>query len=254
MKTGLAALFLLTALLYSSVGFGGGSTYTALLIVFSAPLYLVPIISLACNVTVVSGNTWRFANAGLIAWRKLLPIIAFSVPAAWAGGRMDVSERVFIGLLAAALLIAGMRLLLSPKPKPDTELTKALPLWAGAIIGAGIGFYSGLVGIGGGIFLAPILYAARWGNSRQIAAGCSLFILVNSVSGISGQFMKLSDGALASEALMYWPLIPAVFIGGFIGSKMGVLKLPEIALKRLTGILILTVAARLAYDWMQLMG
>lgn len=254
MKLGLAALFLVTALLYSSVGFGGGSTYTALLIVFGAPLALVPIISLACNVTVVSGNSVRFARAGLIAWKKLIPLIAFSVPAAWAGGRLAISERLFIGLLAIALLIAGIRLLIGPTAKAQTTTDEPLPIWAGPFIGSAIGFYSGLVGIGGGIFLAPALYALRWGNAREIAAGCSVFILVNSLSGIAGQFMKLSDTAIASQALAYWPLIPAVFIGGFMGSKLGVLKLPDLALKRLTGILILTVAVRLAYDWFTLAG
>jgi len=252
MKLVAVALFFLTALLYSSVGFGGGSTYTALLILFGTPLYLVPLISLACNVTVVSGNSWRFSRAGLIAWHKILPLILFSVPAAWAGGRLNISERLFIGLLAAALLMAGLRLLFSQKPKRDAVMTKDLPLWAGAFIGSAIGFYSGLVGIGGGIFLAPVLYAARWGTARQIAAACSLFILVNSLSGMAGQFMKLANNALAMQALEYWPFIPAVFIGGFIGSRTGVLKLPEIALKRLTGILILTVAMRLAYNWLRL--
>ena len=247
MKLGLAALFFITALLYASVGFGGGSTYTALLIVFGAPLYLVPIISLACNVTVVSGNTVSFARARLIAWDKLLPIIAFSVPAAWAGGRMQISERVFVALLAAALLIAGLRLLLSRTPDAAFTDTMPLPFWGAGLIGAGIGFYSGLVGIGGGIFLAPVLYGLKWGTARQIAAGCSLFILVNSLAGMTGQFMKLSGGGFTAELLAYWPLIPAVFVGGLIGSRLGALKLPELALKRLTGILILTVAARLSY-------
>jgi len=247
MKLGLAALFFITALLYASVGFGGGSTYTALLIVFGAPLYLVPIISLACNVTVVTGNTYTFAQANLIEWKKLLPVITFSVPAAWAGGRLQISEQVFVALLAAALLIAGLRLLLSPAPGEDTKAHKPLPAWGAAITGSGIGFYSGMVGIGGGIFLAPVLYALKWGTARQIAAGCSLFILVNSLAGMTGQFMKLSGSGSVTELLTYWPLLPAVFIGGVIGIRLGALSLPKLALKRLTGVLILTVATRLSY-------
>lgn len=248
MKFGLAALFLITALLYSSVGFGGGSTYTALLVLFGTPFYLVPLISLACNVTVVSGNTLNFVRAGVVAWKKTFPIIVFSVPASWAGGRLQVSETVFITLLALALMIAGIRLLLGAKSVADNDLIKTLPLWTAGLIGALIGFYSGLVGIGGGIFLAPVLYALNWGKAREIAAACSVFILVNSLSGMAGQITKLDDLALMSEALPYWPLIPAVLIGGFIGSRLGALKLPELAMKRLTGVLILSVALRLIYS------
>lgn len=246
MKLGLTALFFMTAFLYAGVGFGGGSSYTALLVMFGAPIALVPIISLACNVTVVSGNTVRYGRAGLITWRKIWPLIILSVPAAWLGGRIEIPESVFLGLLWVALLLAGMRLLFTGPARADPDEIDDLPGWIGAIIGAGIGFYSGMVGIGGGIFLAPVLYALRWGRAKEIAAACSVFILVNSLSGMAGQYMKLSQMNLAADVLPYWPLIPAVLIGGLIGNWLGIVKIPEIWIKRLTGILILTVAARLA--------
>ena len=244
----LAALFAVTACLYASVGFGGGSTYTALLLVGGTEYALIPIIALSCNITVVAGNTLRYARARLVPWVKLLPILALSMPAAWLGGRLNISETVFIGLLAAALLFAGLRLLQNSAQANPAETKDISPLLSG-LIGAGIGFYSGLVGIGGGIFLAPILYALNWGRAKTIAAACSVYILFNSAAGFLGQAMKLSDGDIVSEALNFWPLIPAVFIGGFIGNHLGVKYIPQIWIKRLTGGLILLVALRLGVDW-----
>ncbi|MEE9346969.1 MAG: sulfite exporter TauE/SafE family protein [Robiginitomaculum sp.] len=250
----LAALFFVTAALYASVGFGGGSTYTALLIVFGVDYRLVPIIALACNIAVVSGNSLRYGRAGHIEWARIAPLIALSIPAAWLGARLSISEALFIGLLWIALALAGVRLLLFT-PKAETKFeSRKTPLWLNLIIGAGIGFYSGLVGIGGGIFLAPILYTLRWGTARQIAATCSIFILVNSLSGMLGQVQKLSSLNLTHQALAFWPILPAVIIGGFIGNHMGVFRLSELWLKRLTGLLILSVAVRLAFKWLALIG
>lgn len=249
MKIALAALFLITAGLYASVGFGGGSTYTALLILFGTPHYLVPVVSLTCNILVVSGNSFRYAKARLIEWHKLWPLLITSVPAAWFGGQFEISETVFIGLLWVALAIAGLQLLFMKSHERVDEEHRSVPIWILALIGVSIGFYAGLVGIGGGIFLAPLLYALRWGSAKQIAAACSIFILLNSASGILGQIKKLADMSVLSEAMDYWPVIPAVLIGGFIGNYLGVFKLSEVWLKRLTGILILSVAVRLAFRW-----
>ena len=221
---GLTLLFALTACLYASVGFGGGSTYSALLVASSTNFGLIPIIALSCNIAVVSGNTLRYSRAGLVPWARLWPILVLSIPMAWLGGRLNISETLFIGLLAAALFFAGIRLIIKT-PQTDMEAIKSTSHLRSAIIGAVIGFYSGLVGIGGGIFLAPILYAMNWGRAKVIAAACSVFILFNSVSGFIGQFMKLSDTSKLWEAAAYWPLIPAVLIGGFIGNSIGLNRL-----------------------------
>ncbi len=243
----LAALFFITALLYASVGFGGGSTYTALLIVSGTDYRLIPIIALSCNILVVSGNVIRYGRSGLIEWRRIWPLICLSIPAAWLGGLINLPQQIFIALLAAALLITGVRLLISqPREALQTEARQSSNI-LDAIIGGAIGFYAGLVGIGGGIFLAPILHMMRWGQTRHIAATCSLFILVNSISGIGGQFMKLNQLSLASDALGFWPLLPVVMLGGFIGNHLGVFKLSELWLKRITGLLILAVALRLLW-------
>lgn len=250
----LAALFFITALLYASVGFGGGSTYTALLIMSGTDYRLIPIIALSCNILVVSGNVVRYTRAGLIDWQRIWPLICLSIPAAWLGGRIVIAQDIFIGLLAIALFIAAIRLLTSQKTVAAKIETQNTPKWINAVIGGAIGFYAGLVGIGGGIFLAPMLHALRWGRAQQISASCSLFILVNSIAGIGGQFTKLNSLSLTHEAAAFWPLLPAVFIGGFIGNHLGVFKVSELWLKRLTGLLILIVAVRLSVKWIEVVA
>ena len=250
MSAPLIPLFWLTALLYAAVGFGGGSTYNALLVLSGADYRLLPTIALACNIIVVSGGVWRFSRAGLLPARRLLPFLITSIPAAWIGGRVAVSELVFVGLLGLTLVLSGLRLLTLPSRAPVENADLAPPVTPTALallIGAAIGFLAGLVGIGGGIFLAPILYLLAWGTAQQIAAACSLFILTNSLAGLVGQMSKLNDLALLSDALAYWPLWIAVLIGGQIGSWLAAGQLQALWMRRLTALLILYVALRLLW-------
>jgi len=247
-------LFFIVAVLYAAVGFGGGSTYNALLVLNGTDYRVLPAIALACNIIVVSGGIWRFSKAGLLVPQALLPFLTASIPAAWLGGRLPVSETVFIGLLGGALLLSGLRLLMQRDFIYKTQDKRRVSVLLALVSGGGIGLLSGLVGIGGGIFLAPVLYWLRWDTPRRIAAACSLFILVNSVSGLLGQLMKLSDSAALSLALPYWPLLPAVFIGGQIGSWMASKQLNPVYLKRLTAVLILYVAIRLIFKWFDQVG
>ena len=250
----LICLFFIVAALYAAVGFGGGSTYNALLVLYGTDYRILPAIALACNIIVVSGGIWRFSQERLLNVPALFPFLAASMPAAWIGGRLAVSETVFIGLLGSALLLSGLRLLFQREYVFEAEDKPRASLPLALLSGGGIGLLSGLVGIGGGIFLAPLLYWLRWDTPRKIAATCSLFILVNSVSGLTGQVMKLSGTSLVSLALPYWPLLPAVFFGGQIGSWMASKRLEPRLLKRLTAVLILYVALRLLSKWMSLMG
>lgn len=253
MVVGLAFLFFVTALLYASVGFGGGSTYNALLVLNGTDYRILPAIALICNIIVVAGGAWRFSRTGHLNWRALAPWLVASVPAAWAGGRIPVSETVFVGALGFSLLIAGAHLLLERDRSLSEAVTPTSPALA-LPIGGGIGFLSGLVGVGGGIFLAPVLYFLRWGQPRDIAGACSLFILVNSVSGLTGQLMKLESLNVASQIADYWLVFPAVLVGGQIGSRLSSAALSPKAIKRLTAVLILYVSARLIFRWITLIA
>ncbi|HET9640257.1 MAG TPA: sulfite exporter TauE/SafE family protein [Allosphingosinicella sp.] len=241
----LAALFLVTALLYGAAGFGGGSTYNALLVLAGTDYRAVPVIALACNIAVVSVGSWRFARSGHVDGRRIWPLFTLSIPLAWLGGRLAVAETVFIGLLAASLLVAGLLMLWQPlweKEAPPAIRSR----WLEPVAGGLLGFLAGVVGIGGGIFLAPLLYMLRWGPPKAIAGTCAVFILANSVSGLAGQLAKGSDGAAGQALAMHWPLFPAVLIGGLIGSTLGSGRLDPKYVRILTAFLILYVAIRLS--------
>ena len=250
----LAGLFFLTAALYASVGFGGGSTYIALLALSDMDYRLLPVIALLCNIIVVTGGCIRFQLAGLVDWPRIWPILLLSVPAAWLGGSIAMNQDSFLLLLGLSLAAASALLLAEPFFKhqsshpasSDFVQHKAFP----PIVGSIIGFLSGMVGIGGGIFLAPVLLLTHWADSRRIAATASIFILVNSVAGIAGQIGKTGTVQAAGAIIDYWPLFIGVFLGGQLGSLMASKTLPEIWIRRLTAMLIFYVAARIL--WQQL--
>ncbi len=242
---GLAGAFLLTAIVYAMVGFGGGSTYTALLVVAETDYRLLPAVSLACNITVVSGSVVQYARAGLIPWGRLWPVIACSVPAAWLGGLIEIPERAFISVLGFALLASAVALTVR-KPRPVSEGAFAAP-WLAPALGSGIGLLAGLVGIGGGIFLAPLLYMLRWAEAKPIAASAATFILANSIAGLVGQSQRIAGSGDLGNLLDYWPLLPAVLVGGQLGVWIGRRRLPDHWLARITALLVLIVAIRLLW-------
>lgn len=248
----LAALFLVTALIYATVGFGGGSTYNALLVLGGVDYRAIPTIALVCNLLVVTVGTWRFARRGHVHWRRIWPLFALSVPLAWLGGRIVIPEIAFVGLLAAALLTAGVAMLWRPGREDPADNGRRASLLEAAI-GGGLGFLAGVVGIGGGIFLAPVLHLLRWGGAKAIAGTCAAFILVNSLAGLAGQLAKADgfDRLAALEA--NWALLPAVLLGGSIGSLLGSTRLRPWHVGILTAILVLYVGARLAIRFAELL-
>jgi len=241
---GLAALFFLTALLYGAAGFGGGSTYNALLVLAGTDYRAVPVIALACNILVVSAGSWRFARSGHVDWRRIWPLFVLSIPFAWVGGRLVVAEMVFVGLLAASLLAAGLLMLWQPLWEKEAPAA-AHSRWLEPVAGGALGFLAGVVGIGGGIFLAPLLYMLRWGPPKAIAGTSAVFILANSLSGLAGQLAKGSAAAGSQALAFYWPLFPAVAAGGLIGSALGSGRLDPKYVRILAALLILYVAVRL---------
>ncbi|MCA1653736.1 MAG: sulfite exporter TauE/SafE family protein [Sphingomicrobium sp.] len=241
---GLAIAYFITALLYASVGFGGGSTYSALLVLAKTDYHVIPTISLLCNLVVVTLGSWRFALAGEVQWRRIWPLFTLSVPLAWVGGRLAVPEIIFVGLLAASLLAAGVAMLLQRKSLPDT--TRRNASWREPLLGGALGLLAGIVGIGGGIFLAPALHLMRWGGAKAIAGTCAVFILVNSVAGLFGQLAKSGASNLLGVIGTHWLLFPAVAIGGLAGSMIGSSRLKSRHVAVLTAVLVLYVGGQLA--------
>ncbi len=240
---GLALSFFLTALIYSLAGFGGGSTYNALLVLAGVNYRVIPILALMCNIIVVSLGSWRFARAGHIDWHRVWPLVVLSVPMAWLGGRLEVAEVEFVGLLSVSLLISGLIMLWQPRWQMEGHASRRVG-WVEPIAGGALGFLAGVVGIGGGIFLAPLLYMLRWGEERAIAGACAFFILVNSIAGLAGQLSK--DTARVSSTLIeFWPLFPMVLIGGLFGSIFASQRLNPVHIRIVTALLVLYVAVRL---------
>jgi len=249
----LTALFLLAAVAYSSVGFGGGSSYNALLILSGMDYRLVPAIALSCNILVVMGGVYHYSRVGVLSARLLMPFVAFSIPMAWLGGRIPVSEQLFIALLGSSLLIAAVQMLFKPHVSDSVQHSGTARYWLVALpVGGVIGLLAGITGIGGGIFLAPLIYLFHLAPARTVAGITSGFILVNSLAGLAGQLMKAGDYSPMQGWVQAWPLFVAVLIGGQIGSHLGAYHLPETWIKRLTAILMLYVAVRLIWRWVEM--
>ena len=241
----LATLFLVTAVLYSSVGFGGGSTYLALLLIWGIPYFIFPIIALSCNIIVVSGNCFNYIRAGNLNLKLLIPYLIGSIPLAFIGGSLPIEKRLFEILLFLVLAIAGTLLLLNFRSYDDREQSyQKIPIPIAILIGGVLGFISGVVGIGGGIFLSPILFLIKAGRPKHIVTTASLFILINSVFGIIGQLTK---NAVLTEIPNYWYLLVAVLIGGLVGNFLNLKVFPTRILALVTSCLVLFVAIRMAY-------
>jgi uncharacterized protein len=248
----LSLAFAFVALFYASVGFGGGSSYLALLVLWDVPYRIIPAIALICNIVVVSGNSIHYIRAGYLNWRLILPTTITSIPMAYIGGLLPIEKELFILFLFLTLFIAGGRMLIQYKRyNNNLDFYKDLPIWLGCITGAILGFLSGLVGIGGGIFLAPILYNLRAGPPKQIATTTSLFIFVNSIAGLIGQVQK---NGMTDSLLEYWLLPFAVLIGGQLGNLMTIKFIPPRIVALLTALLVLFVSGRLGWTLSSLFG
>lgn len=244
----LSILFLVTAIAYSSVGFGGGSTYLALLLIWGTPYFIFPIIALSCNIIVVLGNSINYIKAGNLNFRLLFPYLIGSVPLAYIGGSLPIEKKLFEILLFFVLLTAGTLLLLNFKSYTNNQTDyKKIPLPFSILIGGIIGFISGVVGIGGGIFLSPILYLIKAGKPKFITTVASLFILINSISGIIGQLTKKS---ILDEIQNYWYLFIIVLIGGQIGNYLNLKIFSTRLLALITASLVLIVTIRMGLNFL----
>ena len=241
----LSILFLITAILYSSVGFGGGSTYLALLLIWDIPYYIFPIIALFCNIIVVTGNSINYIKAGNHNLKLLLPFLIGSIPSAFIGGTLIIDKNIFEILLFFVLSFAGILLLMNNKAYDDKKVKiKELNYFVSIFIGSILGLISGLIGIGGGIFLSPILFLLKADKPKNIVTTASLFIFTNSIAGVFGQLTKEN---VINELITYLPLFLAVLIGGLIGNYLSLKIFSNRTLALITSFLVILVALRMGY-------
>jgi uncharacterized membrane protein YfcA len=228
--------FFVIAFVYASVGFGGGSSYLAVMALYPAlSFHEIRLTALICNILVVTGGTLIYIKHKQVRWKKILPLAVLSVPMAFLGAKMKLSQDTFFIILGASLLIASILLWIKTSNKNivanDTKNTYVQD----GFLGASIGFLSGLVGIGGGIFLSPILNLMKWDNAKHIAATASVFILFNSISGIAGQISQLDSSINYTRIAI---LCIAVLAGGQLGSRLGAVKFNLLTVRRLTALLV----------------
>jgi len=241
----LIILFFIVAFVYSSVGFGGGSSYLAILAVWSLDYKMLRLMALICNIVVVSGGSYLYWKNGFLKWKKIGPLILLSIPAAFLGGYLRLTETTYFILLGITLFFAAIALWFKKQKQAiEIEETNSKPI-GNSLIGGGIGFLSGLVGIGGGIFLSPTLHLMNWDKAKVISATASFFILVNSIAGIAGQLQHVNVADL--DFTLIGGLVVAVFVGGQLGARIGIVKFDPTILRRLTAVLVLLVSIRLLY-------
>lgn len=233
-------LFFMVAICYASVGFGGGSSYLAILTLASIGYIEIRTTALLCNIVVVSGNIVWFVIQKQYHWKKITPLILLSIPMAFVGGYLKISETFFFIFLGFTLLFAAFLMGFSKEISIKNNI-KATP-FKNAFYGGCIGFISGIAGIGGGIFLAPLLHLANWETSKKIAAITSLFILVNSLAGILGQYYNPNFSINWNLTTV---LLITVFIGGQIGRRLSNRFFNAMHLKKATAILIAFVSIRI---------
>ena len=241
----LSILFFITAILYSSVGFGGGSTYLAFLLIWDIPYYIFPVIALLCNIIVVTGNSINYVRAGNHNFKLLIPFLIGSIPLAFIGGTLKIEKDLFEIILFIVLSLAGLLLLIKNKSYEDNNITiKKLNFFFSILIGSFLGLISGIVGIGGGIFLSPILFLLKADSPKNIVTTASLFILINSISGILGQLTK---DAVLNKVLLYWPLFLSVLLGGLYGNYLNLKIFSSRVLAIITSLLVIFVASRMGF-------
>ncbi|AMM51921.1 hypothetical protein TH61_13040 [Rufibacter sp. DG15C] len=243
----LVLCFFAIAALYSSVGFGGGSSYLALLALFLPNFLEIKTTALLCNLVVVSGGTYLFFKQGLFDLKKFAPLVISSVPAAFIGATISLSQAVFFICLGTVLALSGALLIVQFFLQPQVQpATTSKPQAFNIFLGTSAGLVSGLVGIGGGILVSPVLHLLKWAQPKTIAALASFFILVNSFAGLLGQAVS---GNFKADYMVLFPLLLAVFLGGQLGTRVSLKMIQPRAVKGLTGVFVLFIGLKLVLSY-----
>ena len=237
----LSFLIFTGALLYSSVGHGGASAYLAIMALYGiAPEEMKPI-ALVLNILVASIGTWKYYRAGCFSWPIFLPIVLASIPFSFIGGYITAPPHIYKTITGVILLFAAYRLLVHKENKEKP--LKKMPLIPAIIYGAIIGLLSGLIGVGGGIFLSPLLIFMGWASTRATSGISAMFILVNSISGILG---LLSSNNITLPSYL-WILAPVAVAGGLIGSHIGSRKAANVTILKLLAVVLIIAGAKLIF-------
>jgi len=240
----IAALIFIVAVLYSTVGHAGASGYLAAMALFGvAPAVMKPT-ALMLNIIVAVVGTIRFCRAGFFSWRTFWPFAAASIPAAFIGGWLTLPASIYKAVVGVVLLYSAVRIFFSAK-RADQQETHLPPIAAALIWGAAIGLLSGLTGVGGGIFLSPLLLMMGWAKTRETSGVSVTFILVNSIAGLLGHglFANFTTVATLPRAALAWA--PAALLGGFIGTELGTRRLPIAGIRRWLSLVLIVAGLKL---------
>lgn len=235
----LAVFIFVAALLYSSVGHAGASGYLAAMALFSlAPEVMKPT-ALVLNLIVATVGTIRYARAGCFAWNVFWPFAVLSVPLAFVGGWMKLPVLTYKMILGVVLLFAAWRLAFKQSTHAPTE-QKPVPLPPALLLGGVIGLLSGLTGVGGGIFLSPLLLFLGWADTRKTAGVSVVFILVNSASGLLGHLASVKN---VPHEIVWWA--PAALVGGLIGAELGSRHLAPMTMRRMLAVVLVVAGVKM---------
>lgn len=230
---GIAAVFLLVAIAYASVGLGGGSSYAALMVVFGFSVISIPNLSLLLNLIVTTVSCFNFIRRGHLRLDLITPFVALSLPMAWLGGALQVPEQVFKLLMSLSLVVVLFRIYAWKNTSINYRFNRRQVILISLAIGAVLGFLAGVIGIGGGIFLIPAILLLGLGDMKQAAACGVVFVWLNSLAGLISRsqynFVDFSG---------YLPLIVAVLLGGTIGSLIGSSKVESRSMEKVLGVVI----------------
>jgi hypothetical protein len=240
----IAVLIFVVAVLYSTVGHAGASGYLAAMALFGMDPAVMKPTALTLNIIVAIIGTIRFCRAGFFSWRTFWPFAIASIPAAFAGGWLTLPASVYKAIVGLVLLYSAVRIFFSAR-RPDEQETRLVPIGVALIWGASIGLLSGLTGVGGGIFLSPLLLLMHWARTKETSGVSVTFILVNSVAGLLGHglFAHFATISTLPHAAFVWG--PAALLGGLIGTELGTRRLPIAGIRRWLSVVLVVAGLKL---------